>query len=391
MGNVRMKRLQDYWKRDPLFHCKAIASSMSRNRFLVVLRSLHFAENPNPATPPPEDRLYKIRPVINYFNERMADVYYPGRELSLDESMVLWRGRLTFRQYIKNKKHKYGIKLYMLTTPTGLIQKFAIYTGMLDDLGGKGHAQKVVLHLMEGKLNCGHHIYMDNYYNSFTLAKTLLGHETHCTGTLRLNRQNNPQEVKDKKLKKGETVARYASGVMIGKWRDKRDVSYISTEFENNIVETENRRKQKISKPLPIVNYNKNMSGIDRQDQMLSYYLSERKTIRWPKKLFMHVLEMLLLNAHYLYNKYAEKKMTLYDFRINIIKGLLPPTVEDIPGRNQPHILVKRESTEGKKQIDRKRCQSCSAAGIRTQTPYQCQSCPGAPGYCLNCSTIVHK
>lgn len=57
MGNVRMKRLQDYWKRDPLFHCKAIASSMSRNRFLVVLRSLHFAENPNSATPPPEDSL----------------------------------------------------------------------------------------------------------------------------------------------------------------------------------------------------------------------------------------------------------------------------------------------------------------------------------------------
>ena len=85
--------------------------------------------------------------------------------------MVLWRGRLIFRQYIKNKKHKYGIKLYMLTTPTGMVQKFAVYTGMLDDLGRKGHTQKVVIHLLDEKLNVGHHVYMDSYYNSFELAK----------------------------------------------------------------------------------------------------------------------------------------------------------------------------------------------------------------------------
>lgn len=34
----------------------------------------------------------------------MDKVYYPGRELSLDECMVLWRGRLAFHQDIKNKK-----------------------------------------------------------------------------------------------------------------------------------------------------------------------------------------------------------------------------------------------------------------------------------------------
>jgi hypothetical protein len=37
---------------------------------------------------------------------------------------VLWRGRLIFRQYIKNKKHKYGVKMYMLAEPWGLIHSF---------------------------------------------------------------------------------------------------------------------------------------------------------------------------------------------------------------------------------------------------------------------------
>ena len=108
MGLVKQRKIQDYWKKDPLFHISAIAQSMSRNRFLIIFRALHFSRNLDPK---PDDRLYKIRSVMNYFNNRMDEVYYPGHELSVDECMVLWRGRLTFRQYIKNKKNKYGIKV----------------------------------------------------------------------------------------------------------------------------------------------------------------------------------------------------------------------------------------------------------------------------------------
>lgn len=55
----------------------------------------------------------------------------------------------------------------MLTEPNGLILNFAIYTGSKDNLGGKGHASKVVLHLLEDKLNNRHSFYMDNFYNSY--------------------------------------------------------------------------------------------------------------------------------------------------------------------------------------------------------------------------------
>ncbi|KAG5879842.1 hypothetical protein JTB14_021449 [Gonioctena quinquepunctata] len=176
---------------------------------------------------------------------------------------------------------------------------------MLDEIGGRGHAQKVVLHFMENKLNVGHHLYMDNYYNSFDLAKNLLNQGTNCRRTPRLDIKNVPIDVKSAKLAKGNTIARYAEGIMIEKWRDKRDVSYISTEFDNNMIEIETRRKEKVNKPLPIVQYNKYMSGIDRQDQMLSYYSAERETICWPKKLFMHFIEIILLNTHHLFNKYS--------------------------------------------------------------------------------------
>ena len=100
-----------------------------------------------------------------------------------------------------------------------------------------------------------------------------------------MNRKNTLQVVVELKLNKDETVSRFCQGVMIGKWRDKRDVGYISTEFKNNLILTKNRNGKEQFKPEPISNYNRSMSGIDRQDQMHSYYPFTRKTIRWYKKL----------------------------------------------------------------------------------------------------------
>jgi hypothetical protein len=161
---------------------------MGREGFLSILRCLHFAPNP-PAGVNPENRLCKISPLIDYFNKKMLDIYYPQRNLCIDESMVLWRGRLSFRQYIPNKRHKYGVKFYMLTEPSGTIIKFLIYTGALGDFGGVGHAANVVLHLLHEKLDVGHAIYMDNFSNSYNLAKQLLDRKTYSTGTLRVNRK----------------------------------------------------------------------------------------------------------------------------------------------------------------------------------------------------------
>lgn len=146
-GTIKLNRLQDYWKSHQLFNFKCFSSHMSRNRFLLIMLSLHFANNPD-SKEIVTDRLHKIRPILNFFSRKMANVYYPSKEISLDESMVLWRGRLIFRQYIKNKRHTYGVKLYMATEPNDIILRTQVYTGTLDDIGGKGHATKVMLNLL---------------------------------------------------------------------------------------------------------------------------------------------------------------------------------------------------------------------------------------------------
>lgn len=114
----------------------------------------------------------------------------------------------------------------------------------------------------------------------------------------------------------------FFNGVHVGKWRDKRNVSYISTEYTNSTGIVKNKRVIETAKPTVIIEYNY-ISGVDRQDQMLLHYSYNRKTIRWYKKIFIQVLQMSLINAYYFHKIHFIQNMRLYDFRLEVVRDLL--------------------------------------------------------------------
>lgn len=103
----------------------------------------------------------------------------------------------------------------------------------------------------------------------------------------------------------------------------------ISTQFKSDATSVTNRRGETVSKPEMIVKYNKYMGGIDHQDQMLSYYSCEHKTIRWYKKLGIHMFQQMLYNSYTLHNIFSPTK-SLYDYRLEIISKLLSNMYETL-------------------------------------------------------------
>ena len=101
IGLARLPTIEHYWSPDVLYGFNGCSSVMSRNRFQMILRFWHFANNEEQQT-----RLDKVTPLVDQLNNKMTEIYHPDRDLSIDELMMLWRGRLVFRQYIKNKRHK---------------------------------------------------------------------------------------------------------------------------------------------------------------------------------------------------------------------------------------------------------------------------------------------
>ena len=108
--------------------------------------------------------------------------------------------------------------------------------------------------------------------------------KTYITGTLRADRNHQPEAVSKKKFEKGEMVFQSLDDITITRWKDKRDVRMITNAFVPESVETVNQYGKTKDKPNVVYVYNQNMSGIDRSDHMLSYHSGLQKTIRWYKK-----------------------------------------------------------------------------------------------------------
>ena len=125
MGIVYKPDLHMYWSTDIYYSTPAFSKIMKRNRFYLILKFLHFNNN---ETVDPENphRLHKVRPLIQLLRERFRKVYSPGKNMSVEESVVLYKGRLKFKQYIKPKRQRLGTKLYELCPSSGITLDFLV-------------------------------------------------------------------------------------------------------------------------------------------------------------------------------------------------------------------------------------------------------------------------
>ena len=139
------------------------------------------------------DRLHKVRPFMEMIRERCRKVYYPGKQVSANESLVLFKGRLHFEQYIKTKRARFSIKLYEVTSSDGRTLDFLVYCGRgmfynYNEHSDMPTSERILVSLMTPFLNKGHILFIDNFYTSPSLATFLLENGTHLCGIVRTNR-----------------------------------------------------------------------------------------------------------------------------------------------------------------------------------------------------------
>ncbi|KAL7404530.1 hypothetical protein ABVT39_016045 [Epinephelus coioides] len=202
-GIIRKPELEMYWSTDEMLATPYFNKVMSRNRFQMILRFLHFTDNEaRPANN--TDNLYKVRPVLDYLVSKFREMYQPSENICFDEGMLLWRGHLVFRVYNPQKPIKYGIKSYILCdSKTGYCFNLKPYHGEASALGD------MIISLLDRLAGHGYKLFMDNYYNSISLCERLLDLDTHVCGTLRKNRGEPPviQNMTKADLPVGETHA----------------------------------------------------------------------------------------------------------------------------------------------------------------------------------------
>ena len=133
MGLVDYPRIEDAWVTTWPFASYTFSSVMSRNRFSLIMKFLHLNDSTHyiPKDQPGFDALYKLRPFHDPLLRNIKEAYVLRRELAVDESMIGFKGRLSFIQYLPKKPTKWGMKAFMLAdSVSGYTYAWRLYTGV---------------------------------------------------------------------------------------------------------------------------------------------------------------------------------------------------------------------------------------------------------------------
>lgn len=133
MGLHRLPRVRDYWSRNKIFYTEVVANVMSRNKFFRILSALHLSDSAKQnllRKNSKEFKLFKVFDFISLLRKNFQTNFRLGTNISIDESMIKFKGRSSLKQFLPSKPIKRGYKVRCLADSlTGYLYNFEIYTG----------------------------------------------------------------------------------------------------------------------------------------------------------------------------------------------------------------------------------------------------------------------
>lgn len=145
-------------------------------------------------------------------------------------------------------------------------------------------------------------------------------------------------------------------------------------------------------KPHVVDQYNKYMLGVNQLDQRMSYYQFVRKTVRWWRKVFFWMVEVVIVNSYILYTAHTDsrRKLKHREFRRELVLALCDDQSSATRHRQpRPHDQT-LERLRGNHFPDtgpvRRDCRVCSVrgpGGQRHLTNTFCSTCSDHPHLCI--------
>ncbi|CAD1476217.1 unnamed protein product, partial [Heterotrigona itama] len=266
--------LKEYWSTDHFLQSDIFRTIMTRDRCFLLLRMIHFSHEPGRIG----DRLTKIINIIDMLRKSFNAAFQPYQKLCIDESLLLYKGRLSFKQYIPSKRNRFGINSFILCDcKIGYVQDIIVHTGSstIPDSETKeiGKSGAIVLALLKPYLGKGHTLFIPALFN------LLYSKCTNVCGTVRRRRQGMLKI--DDQLKKRRSIfsffekfCRFYDSIQI--WR-------------------------KTDSAKACMYYNNSVGIVDKVNMVISTVDSKCKSLKWYRELFFHLIDICVWNAYCLY------------------------------------------------------------------------------------------
>ena len=131
------------------------------------------------------------------------------------------------------------------------------------------------------------------------------------------------------KLKQGEKVSAQRGKLIFTKWHDKRDISFLSRNVlpskpSRLVARKKTGRNIHIEKPCVPDVYTADMGGVDRADQLRSFYFASYSSRKWYRYIFWFLFNLSVSNSFILEAMYrtnqGERKFPMINFSFQLAK-----------------------------------------------------------------------
>ena len=293
MSKVSLRRI---WTRTPVQN-PIFPAVMSGMRFAEILSLLRFDDKDTREARRAVDKFAPIRDVWDSFAEQCRTMYNPSAYLTVDEQLLGFRGRCPFRQYIKSKPDRYGIKLWLCAdAETYYVSNIMPYLGREDRNNAKTCAlgTEVVVKLLQPLENSGRNVTCDNFFTNVQLADMLYDKKLTLLGTMRKSNRDVPNEFFASKSREvGSSLFAFSASKTLVSYVPKRNRAVVLLSTMHN----DDKLDDKTKKPEIIMEYNRTKGGVDSVDQLCHKYTVKRPTRRWPMCVFYGILDIAAVNT----------------------------------------------------------------------------------------------
>ena len=322
---VRLNRTGDYWARNGEWPIHCIMRFRGFNRFMNIKRFFHLS--PPTARDLPASRFYeKLEPIATILRQRFKAIITPATQVSIDEIIVRCTGRSSHTVMMRGKPCPKGFNVLAICE-AGYCYSFFFsskktgFPGVAGDptegvfsaihppdpaiktmAQALSKTSKAVLALiLQLPRHLYYTLYCDNLFSNADLFHVFAHFGIAACGTARSTSKNWPELFKQKiKRKTTRLPFNYQSGIVVHGdvmavvWQDKNLVQFLTTHVDPGDHTLQTRRKPSASNsskwykdtvqaiwgnhgevllnlPIYSIDYNFNMGGVDRHDQMRSY------------------------------------------------------------------------------------------------------------------------
>ena len=255
------------------------------------------------------DPRHKIQLYMEKLAKNFQKFYVLGPNITIDESLLHFKGRNSMKFYIPMKPYKWGFKihllcdsdtnyLYNMILDPGRVGRDFIYYDENSTL-----AESVVLRLLSClDDNKQRNLFFDGWYSSLNLMRRLTKMGYLNTTVLRANSKELPP-----KLREGADKA-YKDGILIQKYEGSKTI-YFATNYEIDKEELRNI-------------YNIKNRGVDTFDHYLEISSIQRRTKKWYKKILCFGIDASIINSKIICELRTGKSYTTVQYKEKIVEHI---------------------------------------------------------------------